>query len=139
MKKGRKRTSLILLAAILLAISAHRALKNFQIQQETTRWYAKAITAFNDETTPEDARDWLTDNGFELMIWNPNAQKGWIGKQTVQQPDSTSDYYLVQGSKPLSEDIWLDIKFTFDTDLIPQKARYNTRTHPINSSQSISQ
>jgi hypothetical protein len=121
MSNSRKFTLFLMGFAVILVMALFLAkfLTDVQAGQDAKRWLANAQQDTGSTTTPDDVRQWLVDNGFDVMVWNPHQERGWIG---YEHKDDEAIYYVVQGSRPLiqggllSDASWLDLRFRFSLD-----------------------
>lgn len=108
-------------------------------RQTAKHWLQKAEKNAGSTTTLKDAYEWFVDNGFEVMVWNPHQDQGWVGyeRKDTKDDDTTHFYHIVQGSRLLTEKSflsnvsWIDLKFRFDSKKNFQNIEFTIRTYPL--------
>ncbi len=118
---------LIILSAVMLALISglqelYLYISNRSIQRESAEWLTKAIQASSSDTKFDDARSWLTSNGFEILVWNPHSERGFIGERQVCKNGSEARYLCVIGQRCtrtegiMHDPAWATVVFLFARD-----------------------
>ena len=128
-----------MLQSPLRRIRIQRAIKEIQEGQVSKYWLQKAEKIAGSATTLEDAYQWLIDNEFKVLMWNPHKDRGWIGcgRRYTKDDETTHISYIVQGSMQLTEKSflsdasWVDLIFRFDSEKNFQDVGFITRTYDL--------
>jgi len=102
-----------------------------QAEEQAKYWYEKAAQDIGTGSSIHNAHDWFVNNNFEIMEWDRDSEDRWIGWNIVETKTEKNYYYIVQGSKVLYKDFWLDLCFKFDLEYNFHSIKYNLRTWPI--------
>ena len=126
---------LVVTAGLLLAVND--LVIELKEKQTAKQWLKKAEKSADSTTTFNDTYQWLVDNEFEVIVWKPHKDQGWISSESLITKYSKTTYYIVQGSKLLTEKSflsdasWIDLKFKFDLEHNFQNIGFIIRRYPL--------
>ncbi|HEX4797117.1 MAG TPA: hypothetical protein VH370_25215 [Humisphaera sp.] len=75
-----------------------------------------AAESTTPDITPEHARTWLQQHGYQVIIWDPHASRGYVGSEDGDD----GKFVIVYGQRQirtgrwLGKPVWLDLIFRFD-------------------------
>ncbi len=127
MTKRSQKSLLLLIAACVacsLAIDAYQFIDDWRASREVFR--AKQLASANASAgfTFQDARQWLEENQFRVIIWDPYVSDGFTAREykgprgDLGQPahiDVVGQKNLRRGSW-LTKENWMDLTFEFTPD-----------------------
>lgn len=128
---------------VVVIIALPQGVTNLTVEikerQTAKHWLQKAEKSAGSTTTFKDAYQWLVDNEFKVMMWNPHQDQGWVaGEREYTKDDETTHlHYIVQGSRQLtkksflSDASWIDLKFRFDPEHKFQDVNFIIRRYPL--------
>lgn len=125
----------VVIVALLLGVT--NLVIELKERQTAKHWLQKAEESTGSTTTFNDAYQWLVDNEFEVIMWNPHQNQGWVGYGREDKKGDETTYYIVQGSKSLtgksflSDASWIDLKFKFDPEHNFQNIEFTIRTYAL--------
>lgn len=143
MAKKRPRKWFLIGLGVVVIIALLQGITNLTVEikerQTAKHWLQKAEKSAGSTTTFKDAHQWLVDNEFKVMTWNPHQDQGWVaGEREYTKDDETTHlHYIVQGSRLLTEKSflsdasWIDLKFKFDPEHNFQNIEFTIRTYAL--------
>lgn len=99
-----------------MAREAYRFLDERAVRREAEQWRSLAAAATTPAFDYADARQWLEDNGFRVVIWNPHVPDGYVGRE---ETSAGPKHWIVLGQRNarrgnwLVRSSWLDARFRF--------------------------
>jgi hypothetical protein len=122
-RRARNKRLLLGLVAATLAgglvkgVFDHLQKRDFTATSEA--WLNKARSFGSAGLTPSDARDWLRESGFHVIVWNPHSPNGYMAARS--RSDAPEDLIVVgertlQPTWPGQEPRYLRLSFVFDLD-----------------------
>jgi hypothetical protein len=125
----RIRIGVLIVAVLLVSVQILLALDHFlvchSIEQRADAIREEA-DAFWQDVTPEDrvayeaAREWLENNGFEVIKWDAKDERGWIGIGKGTSHGTEERFFVVEGTRVMTGkgliyrcDLQADISFRY--------------------------
>jgi hypothetical protein len=121
-----RRTIRLLLAlvavvlAVLAGLQAYRIFDRRAVSGEVAQAREAALSTASAATTPDDARQWLDDNGYHVVIWSAYRKQGFIGSE---ESSSEGKHLIVLGQRQIRQGgwplqpTWINLTFRFTLHL----------------------
>jgi hypothetical protein len=116
----RTKRLLFALVAVVLVVQAglwaYRSFDGRAVSHEIAQAREAAQSTASATTTPDDAHQWLEDNGYHVVIWVPYRKRGFIGSE---ESSSDGKHLIVLGQRQIRrggwplQPTWINLTFRF--------------------------
>lgn len=122
MVKLQKRVVFGLVVIVMLyriGAGTYRYMDRRTIAREAMQAQRAAMAAASRRTTPDDARRWLENHGFRVILWCPDGPRSHVA---VQESSVDGKHLIVRGQRQIRADswliepAWLHVSFRFTLD-----------------------
>ena len=117
-----KREHLIAAAVVLmvLLVAGGELLRAHRANLVVSEWQLRVESTLSASSTPENAKEQLESLGFEVVRWNPQDPRGWIGARESGSSAHPHRSRVVMGFKsnetrwPLRTEPWIKAVVQFE-------------------------